>query len=312
MRHALIVAFFGRLRDRFCEYGSPLRIDEKLARAAAVQGVEGAEIVYPDECSEPELVADALSATGLAVSAVNVNLKSLPEFQRGALSSGDAQVRRKALDLILGAKEFAARIRAERVTCAPLADGVDYSFQHNYSSAWRRTVELLRTGLDEGPSLPIHLEHKPGDPRTRGFLRSSDVLLRLLNDVARSAAGITFNVGHASVSGTSPAEYLSHVLRLKIPLYVHFCDAAGEWDWDLLAGSQHIWAFCEVICALQAAGYEGWLTDDTFPVRADPHELFSANIHRVSLITRSAMLGVTNFESFRTPFPMASTCLPLC
>ena len=50
MKHALIVAFFGSFRDRFCEYQRPLSIREKLERAARVTGVEGVEIIYPDEC----------------------------------------------------------------------------------------------------------------------------------------------------------------------------------------------------------------------------------------------------------------------
>src|SRR3954470_16426851 len=264
MKHALIVAFFGKLRDRFTEAGSPLSIDQKLFRAASVEGVKGAEIIFPDECTEPELVLEALGATGLEVSAINVNLKGLPLFQRGALSSSDTAVRKKALDLVLEAKAFAARTGAGRITCAPLADGVDYSLQDNHLSAWSRTVALLRTALDEGPAIPIHLEHKPADPRRRGLLSSSDLVLRLLADIDRENAGITFNVGHASIDGVSPAECLSHVLRLGVPLYIHFCDAAGQWDWDLVAGSHHFWNFYEFLALLQTSGYEGWLTDDTF------------------------------------------------
>jgi xylose isomerase len=285
MKHALIVAFFGRLRDRFCEYGSPLPIDEKLRRAASIRGVQGAEIIYPDECAEPACVVEALAETGLVAAAINVNLKGLPLFQKGALSSPDAEVRRKALDLILQAKAFAHSVGAERVTCAPLADGADYFLHGDCASAWRRAVQLVRTALDEGPQLPLHLEHKPADPRVRGLLHSSDTVLRLIGDVARSNAGITLNAGHASVDGASPAECLSHVLRLGIPLYVHFCDAAGVWDWDLVAGSHHFWQLCEFVAALERSSYDGWLTDDTFPVRGNAQELFGANIRRIALIS---------------------------
>lgn len=284
MKHALIVAFFGKLRDRFCEYGSPLPIDEKLRRAARVPGVEGAEIIFPDECLEPERVRDALAETGLTAAAINVNLKGLPEFQRGALCSPDAAVRRKALDLILGAKAFAARLGAERVTCAPLADGVDYPLQHDYAAAWKRAVELLRAALDEGPVVPLHLEHKPSDPRTRGLLASSDLVLRMIAQIGRATAGITLNAGHASIDGVSPAECLSQALESGAPLYIHFGDASGGWDWDLVAGSHHFWAFCEFLAVLQTSGYDGWLTDDTFPVRQDPHDVFAANVRRTRLI----------------------------
>jgi xylose isomerase len=297
MKHALIVAFFGKLRDRFCEYGAPLAIDEKLRRAAAVPGVEGAEIIYPDECSEPQLVADALAQTGLRAAAVNVNLKGLPLFHRGALGSPDAEVRRKATEFIVGAKQFANRIGAERVTCAPLADGVDYFLHHDYARAWKNAVTLLRSALDEGPPVTLHLEHKPSDPRTRGLLRSPEMALRLIGDVERSTLGITLNAGHASVDGISPAECLSHVLRLGIPLYIHFCDSAGEWDWDLLAGSHHYWQLCEFVHALERSSYHGWLTDDTFPIRGNAHELFEANIRRIKAIGAQSRPFFT--EAFR-------------
>jgi xylose isomerase len=284
MKHALIVAFFGRLRDRFCEYGSPLPIDEKLRRAAKVPGVEGAEIIYPDECSAPELICDALAETGLEVAAVNVNLKGMTEFHKGALCSPDAALRGKALDLIVGAKMMAVRLGAGRVTCAPLADGVDYPLNHDYASAWKRAVQLLRTALGEGPALPVHLEHKPSDPRVRGLLASSDLVLRLIADIGHPCAGITFNAGHASIDGVSPAACLAHALDSGAPLYIHFGDAGGGWDWDLLAGSYHFWELCEFMAVLMDSGYDGWLTDDTFPVRQDPHSVFAANVRRLRSI----------------------------
>jgi sugar phosphate isomerase/epimerase len=284
MKHALIVAFFGRLRDRFCEYGSPLSITEKLRRAAAVPGVQGAEIIFPDECAEPALVMDALGETGLAPAAINVNLKGRPEFQRGALCAPDAAVRKQAIDLMLAAKEFAVSTGAERVTCAPLADGVDYPLHHEYAAAWKRTVGVLRTALDEGPNVPIHLEHKPSDPRVRGLLATSDLVLRLIEDLERANAGITFNAGHASVDGVSPAACLAQVFESGAPLYIHFCDAGGGWDWDLLSGSHHFWQFCEFLTVLSDHGYAGWLTADTFPVRQDADQLFALNIERANFI----------------------------
>jgi sugar phosphate isomerase/epimerase len=295
MQHALIVAFFGRLRDRFCEYGPALAIEQKLQRAAEVEGVQGAELIYPDECGDAAKVSDALAASSLAPAAINVNLKGLPMFHKGALSSSDAAVRRQALDLILAAKDFTLRVGGERLTCAPLADGSDYFLQQDYAGAWKRAVELLRAAIDEGPSLALHLEHKPSDPRSRGMLRTSDSVLRLIADIGRPRAGITFNAGHASIDGSSPAASLSQALAMGAPVYVHFGDAAGSWDWDLLAGSYHFWGFHEFLATLEAAGYDGWMTDDSFPVRCDPRELFAANIRRIALL-RAALRGEARFR----------------
>jgi xylose isomerase len=279
VKQALIVAFLGTVRDRFTQMGEPLSIREKLQRAALIPGVEGAEIIFPEECQEPTEVLDALAETGLAPAAINVNLKGRPEFQHGALSVSSPTIRRMAIDQILRAKEFALRAGAERVTCAPLADGVDYPLQQDYSGAWRRAVETLRTAIDEGPDVPLYLEHKPSDPRVQGLLSSSDVVLQLLHDIDRKGAGITFNVGHASLDGLSPAASLAQVLESGVPLYVHLCDAAGGWDWDLLPGSYHPWHLLEFLQVLFASGYDGWLTSDSFPLRQEARALSAAHIH---------------------------------
>ena len=288
MRQALIVAFLGTVRDRFTQMGEPLSIRQKLQRAALIPGVEGAEIIFPDECLEPSEVLEALAETGLAPAAINVNLKGCPEFQRGALSVSSPAIRKMAIDQILRAKEFALRLGAERVTCAPLADGVDYPLQQNHSGAWRRAVETLATAIDEGPDVPLYLEHKPSDPRVQGLLSSSDVVLRLLHDIDRKGTGITFNVGHASLDGLSPAASLAQVLESSVPLYVHLCDAAGGWDWDLLPGSYHLWNLIEFLRVLSASGYDGWLTSDSFPLRQDARAFCAAHISRADSALKTA------------------------
>lgn len=289
MKQALIVAFLGTIRDRFTQMGEPIRIGEKLRRAALIPGVEGAEITFPDECSEPSEVLDALAETGLIPAAINVNLKGRPEFHRGALSVNDYGVRKMALNQIISAKEFAMRTGAERVTCAPLADGMDYPLQKDYAESWRRTVETLRMAIEEGPSVPLHLEHKPSDPRVRGLLSSSDVVLNLLRDIDRKGGGITFNVGHASLGGSSPAASLAQVLLSGMPLYVHLCDAAGDWDWDLLPGSYHPWHLLEFLQDLTASGFDGWLTSDSFPLRQEWRPFCTEHIRRTARAMTTAV-----------------------
>jgi xylose isomerase len=284
VKHALIVAFFGRFRDRFCEYQQPLSIREKLERAARVAGVEGVEIIYPDECPDAAEIRVTLARLSLQPAAINVNLKGHPDFQRGALSSPDPAVRKKALEFIQGAKRFAAAVGAPRVTCAPLADGYDYSFHVHYSSAWHTMVELLREAVAFEPSIPLHLEHKPAEPRVRGFLDTVDKVLCLLASVDRPGTGITFNAGHACCDGGYPAAAFAQVLAARIPYYIHFSDASDRWDWDLLAGSKHFWQFAEFLFLLKEERYQGWLTADTLPLRQDPAEFFAANIRLTNLL----------------------------
>ena len=66
--------------------------------------------------------------------------------------------------------------------------------------------------------------------------------------------------------------------------YIHFGDATTGWDWDLIAGTQHPWQWAEFLFYLRDAGYQGWLTADTFPVRQDAVEVFAANIRLTNRI----------------------------
>jgi xylose isomerase len=276
MRHAIIMAFLGKLRDRFCEYQSPLPVEEKLARAAAIPGIQGVELIYPDECANVEGLKATLSSLRLAAAAVNVNLKGHPDFARGA--SPDPGVRCMAVDYIRGAKECASALGSPRVTCAPLADGYDYPFQIDYRKAWTRIVDVLAEACEFRPDIRLHLEHKPADPRTRGLLDTAARVVLLCRDVGSSGLGITFNAGHAVCGGGTPADAFAHVLLARLAYYIHSGDGTEDWDWDLMAGSRHYWQWVEFLYYLKQDGYEGWLTSDAFPVRQDAAELFAANV----------------------------------
>jgi len=50
---------------------------------------------------------------------------------------------------------------------------------------------------------------------------------------------------------------------------VHFNDAYGEWDDDLIVGSIHIADTLGFLYYLDVTGYDGWLGLDIFPFRED-------------------------------------------
>lgn len=297
MRHAVLTAFFGLLRDRFGEYHAPLPIAEKLQRARAVAGVEGVEVIFPDEVREAGQIAGELQRLGLETAAVNVNLKGDRAFQHGALSSPDPGVRARAVDLLREAKQVARDLGVGRITCAPLADGYDLGFQTDYRRAWSRLVDTVGRAASDQPDITLHLEHKPSDPRSSGLLDTPARVLRVCRDVGLASVGITFNAGHALVGGGLPAAAYADVVQARVPCYIHFCDATSGWDWDLRAGSQHLWAWAELLASLRQSGYDGWLTADTFPVRQDPQAMFAANVS----ITHALCRWLDRFDASASP-----------
>ena len=278
MKHGLLLTFFGKMQDRFCTYQQPMSLLDKLEHAARVPGAAGVELIYPNECLEDLDLQGALQRFHLVPAAINVNIKGDPSFVSGALSSPDETIRRRAVQFIIEAKEFARKLGCERVTCAPLADGFDYPFQVHYQSAWRRIVECLQEAADAIPEIVLHLEHKPAEPRIRGFLDSAAKVVRLCHDVDRPGIGITFNLGHSLFDGGSPAQEFALVLDANRPCYVHFNDGMVNWDWDLAAGSNRTWQLIEFLFYAKEAGYDGWFTADTLPLRQDAVEVFASNI----------------------------------
>jgi xylose isomerase len=318
MRHAVLTAFFGPLRDRFCEYQHPLPIADKLQRAREVPGVEGVEVIFPDEVREASQIADDLDRLGLEVAAVNVNLKGDRAFQHGALSSPDAGVRGRAVDLLRQAKHLARDLGASRVTCAPLADGYDSAFQVDYRRVWSRMVESIAVAASDMSDVTLHLEHKPAEPRTVGLLDIPAKVVRLCRDVGLASVGITFNVGHTLAGGRLPAAAFADVLHARIPYYIHFCDATPSWDWDLRAGSHHLWAWAELLLYLKQDGYDGWLTADTFPVRQDARAMFAANLSITDALCRwldrldaAAGIEACRHQSVAPMLAELERCLPI-
>jgi xylose isomerase len=278
MKHGLLVTFFGKLQDRFCEYQQPVSLLDKLENAARIPGVAGVELIFPNECLEELDLQGTLKRLHLVPAAINVNIKGDKSFTEGALTSPDEQIRRKAVKFIIDAKQFAGRMGCERVTCAPLADGYDYPFQVNYASTWMRMVECLREAAEAVPEITLHLEHKPAEPRTRGFLDSAAKVVKLCRDVERPGIGVTFNLGHSLFGGGSPAPEFAFVLNANLPCYVHYNDGTVNWDWDLIAGSQRFSELIEFLLCAKEAGYDGWFTADTLPLRQDAVEVFASNI----------------------------------
>lgn len=278
MKQAVICPFFGKLRDRFCEYGEDLSVVEKLERIARIPGVSGVEMVYPHELQDLNEVKATLTKLGLVISAVNINVKSDPEFVKGSITSPDPALRMKAIDYLKKGKDAAVALGAERVTCCPLSDGYDYAFQMHYGSAWDRMVEVVRTAASYRPEITLHLEYKPFETRVHNLLASAAKTILLCEMAGRKGLGVTIDIGHSTFGGEPPADSLMQVAAVGLPFYVHTNDNNGKLDWDLLAGACNVWEYAEFLFYLKELNYDGWITADVAPFRQDASEIFALNV----------------------------------
>lgn len=277
LKMAIITGFLSKTKDRFHEYNELLDLDKKFELMSTIDGYGGVEIVYPYEVSDPAETKSLLAKYGLGVAAVNVNVKAEPEFRNGGLTSDRRKIREKAVRFISEAKDFAAATGADKVTCCPLGDGYEFSFQYDYARAWKHLVETFGEAGAYKPEIPLYIEYKPSETRGRCFVDSAAKTLCLLNDIQCKDMGVTLDFGHSMYGNEHPAEALALLAESPYKYYIHINDNDGKWDWDYFCGTKHFLEYVEFIYYLKRYGYDDWFTSDTSPTRWDIRGTFEAN-----------------------------------
>ncbi|MDJ0666059.1 MAG: sugar phosphate isomerase/epimerase family protein [Desulfobacterales bacterium] len=277
LKMGIITGFLSRTKDRFHDYNVPLELDQKFELMTQIEGYDGVEIVFPYEVNDPALTRRLLDKHGLQVAAVNVNVKAEPEFKNGGLTSHDADVRAKAVRFIQEAKDFAAAVGADKVTCCPLGDGYEFSFQYDYARTWKYLVETFGAAGDYKPEIPLFVEYKPSETRGRCFVDSAAKTLCLLNDIQNRKMGVTLDFGHSIYGNEHPAEAVVMLAESPYPYYIHINDNDGKWDWDYFCGTKHYLEYVEFLYYLKKYGYRDYMTSDTSPTRWDIRGTFEAN-----------------------------------
>ena len=277
LKMAIITGFLSKTKDRFHEYNKPLALEQKFKLMAEIDGYDGVEIVYPYEVSDPEKTKSLLIKHDLNVAAINVNVKAEPEFRNGGLTSHDKAVRDKAVAFIKDAKNFAAAVGADKVTCCPLGDGYEFSFQYDYAQTWKYLVETFGEAGSHNPEIPLFVEYKPSETRGHCFIDTAAKALCLLNDIQNKNMGVTLDFGHSMYGNENPAEAFVMLAESPYKCYVHINDNDGKWDWDYFCGTKHFLEYVEFIYYLKKYGYNDYLTSDTSPTRWDIKGTFEAN-----------------------------------
>lgn len=277
LKMSIITGYLSRTKDRFHEYNEPLDLEQKFELMTNINGYDGVEIVYPYEVNDPELTKALLKKYSLNIAAINVNVKAEPEFRNGGLTSHDKEIRQKAVRFIKEAKDFAAAVGADKVTCCPLGDGYEFAFQYDYAQTWRYLVEAFGEAGSYNPEIPLFVEYKPSETRGRCFIDTATKTLCLLNDIQNTNMGVTLDFGHSMYGNENPAEAFVMLAESAYKCYVHINDNDGKWDWDYFCGTKHFLEYVEFLYYLKKYNYNDYLTSDTSPTRWDILGTFEAN-----------------------------------
>ena len=285
-KHSVISSFLSKTKDRFHEYNEEKSLEEKFRMVADLEGIDAIEAVYPYEVSDADGLNRLKAEYGVALSAINVNVKAEPEFRNGGLTSRDKGIRDKAVRFIKEAKDFAAQVGADKVTCCPLGDGYEFNFQTDYVASWGYLVETFGEAGAYKPGVPLFIEYKPKETRGKCFLDTAAKTLCLIKEIGVPALGVTVDFGHSVYGNENPAEVIALITHHEAPFYIHANDNDATWDWDYMVGSKHFLTFVEFIYYLQRFGYTDYITADASPTRWDVKRFFEVNARWTEKIWR--------------------------
>ena len=277
--------------DRFVTGGyRPVRsLEEQIKMVGKIEGAESFDLHTSDfEGISPREVQKMASDNGLVINAVNANIFGDPVFKYGAFSNPDEKIRRKAIDLTKKSFDIARELKAKVSSLWPGQDGFDYYFQNNYDELWDNTIASLKEIVDHAPDLKVCYEFKPKEPRMYSMAGNAAKALLIVKEVDRKNFGCVLDYGHALFAHENPSESLRLFDKAGKLFNVHFNDAYGDWDDDLIAGSVNIWANIEFFWYLKQSSYDGYVTLDMFPFREEPFEACSLAIRMIKTFEQIA------------------------
>ena len=270
IKHSIMIGLLGRIADRFHEYQPPRSLTERLAMVKGMEGVDGVEPVYPQEFTQPAETVRLLRESGLAISAVNVNVKGEAKWRHGSFTSTDPAIRAEAVQYVKTGMDLAAELGANMVTCCPLIDGHNYPFQVDYQQQWRWLVQGVREAAQHRPDVRVSLEYKLNESRNYIILGDMGRALHLCDQVGLPNVGVTMDVGHALIAKEAPAAMVALAANAGRLFYVHFNDNGREWDWDMIPASVNLWDVVETLFYLNRLGWQGWFSYDVYNRDSDP------------------------------------------
>ncbi|WP_372803321.1 sugar phosphate isomerase/epimerase family protein [Paracoccus seriniphilus] len=275
-KNSILMGTIGGYRDRFHQFQPDRSFAERLDIARTIPRTHGIEPVYPQDLGADGSATKAVKDSGLAVSAVNVNVKTEGKFKDGSFTSPDAGLRRESVQYLKTAMDLAADLGSEMITVCPLIDGWDYAFQVDHIQQWRWMIEAFEEAAAHRGDIKICIEYKAYESKNHIILPTMGRTLHFCDRVGAANLGVTMDVGHALIAGESPGSEIAVAAEAGRLFYIHFNDNDRGADWDMLPASVHLWETLETLHYMRRIGYDGWVAYDVFTRTGDNAEAISA------------------------------------
>jgi len=285
-KYSVSLGAFGLQRDRFCEYGEPRSLEERIKIATSIEGLDGISTAYRLS-TDVDSLKETLAKYQLGFSHFTVDLSRDRRWLNGSLTSTDPDVRKAAVEHIKNCMDATKKMGGSLVNLCPMGDGYDYLFQTDYSKAWRWLIDGLKEACSYDPDVKIAIEYKKKEPRTHVFVSDVGKALYICEMVKAENLGVTVDFGHSLLAGENPAESICIAAQADRLFSVHLNDNFKDWDWDMLPASTNFWQFIEALISMVKVGYEGWIYMDIYPFRLDPVKAISQSIKNVKTFIKA-------------------------
>jgi D-psicose/D-tagatose/L-ribulose 3-epimerase len=229
-------------------------------------GFDGAELfLSPEEPSDVPAVKAILDRHGLERTTCSV----LPRDAH--LASSQAAVRARGVEFVKRCVERTAELGGSLI-CGPLFAGLGVmTGRRRTEEEWKWVVEGLRAAARRGQELGVTLCLEPLNRFETYFLNTLDDTARLVKEIGAPNVRIHFDTFHANIEEQNPAAALRAVAGLVGHVHISENDrgvpGTGHNDWR------------GVLLALKEAGYDGWLTIESF-AQPEPELAAAAAIWR--------------------------------
>ncbi|MBI4764170.1 MAG: TIM barrel protein [Deltaproteobacteria bacterium] len=290
----------GGCADRFVPLGYLDRaygIKELIDIAASIKGIEGIELISSQLAGvRPKTFKRWVNEKGLQITGILADTFGDRKFKLGSITHSNKKLRKEAVDVCKQTIEMAELMDCPSITLWLGSDGFDYTFQINYVRHLETLVESIKEIAKFNPKIRICLEYKLKEPRMYLTVGNAAKALYLALQCGENV-GVTLDFGHALMSREKPGESVALLKRHGRLFNIHFNDAYGEWDDDLIVGSVHIAESLEFLYYLDVTEYEGWLGLDIYPYREDA--LTAATLCIKNLNRLVAMLNRIDYQELK-------------
>jgi len=281
-KNSILMGTLGGYHDRFHQFMPRRSFEERLDIARTIPRTDGIEPVYPQDLGHDGSAVPTVKASGLAVSAVNVNIKGEAEFKHGSVTNPDPGIRARTVEYIKTAMDYSVEFGANMISVCPLIDGWDYAFQVDHQKQWTWAIDCIAEAAAHDPDVRLSIEYKAFETRNHVLLPSMGKTLHFCDRVGAPNVGVTMDVGHALIAGECPAAELAMAHDAGRLFYVHFNDNDRQADWDMLPASVHLWQTLETLHYMRRIGFDGWLAYDVFNRVGDNVEAIAATFEMMA------------------------------